>query len=109
MRLNYFILILNLQSKHQMVKTDIFSIPAGILQGDTLAPFLFIIVIDLFMRVSVDKNLKCGFLLERRLGPRNPATYIHVQYKDIVEIHSNSTQIPNGSGVCKWPSEKRVS
>ena len=59
MRLNYFILILNLQSKHQMVKTDIFSIPAGILQGDTLAPFLFIIVIDYVMRASIDnKNRK---------------------------------------------------
>ena len=57
-------------------ETDTFPIQAGILQGDTLAPFLFITVIDYIMRVSVDKNSNCGFLLERRLGPRNPATYV---------------------------------
>ena len=35
-------------------ETEHFDILAGILQGDTLAPFLFIIVIDYIMRVSVD-------------------------------------------------------
>ena len=33
---------------------DPFDILASILQGDTLAPFLFIIVIDYIMHVSVD-------------------------------------------------------
>ena len=34
-------------------ETPSFSILAGILQGDTLAPFLFIIVVDYVMRISV--------------------------------------------------------
>ena len=56
--------------------TDSFSILAGILQGDTLAPFLFILVVDYIMRVSVDKISDCGFQLERKRGPRNPAVHI---------------------------------
>ena len=36
-------------------ETSPFDIWAGILQGDTLAPFLFIIVIDYVLRMSVDK------------------------------------------------------
>ena len=34
--------------------TDLFDIQAGVLQGDTLAPFLFILVLDYALRISVD-------------------------------------------------------
>ena len=57
-------------------ETTSFSILAGILQGDTLAPFLFVLVVDYIMRVSVDKISRCGFLLQHRLGPRKPAVYL---------------------------------
>ena len=57
-------------------ETDTFPILAGILQGDTLAPFLFILVVDYVMRISVDKSYDRGFLLEDRRGPRHPATYL---------------------------------
>ena len=57
-------------------ETSSFPIIAGILQGDTLAPFLFILVVDYIMRVSVDKIHSSGFQLERRRGPRNPATFL---------------------------------
>ena len=57
-------------------ETDTFPIEAGILQGDTLAPFLFILVVDYIMRVSVDKIQNSGFLLHRRRGPRNPAIHL---------------------------------
>ena len=36
-------------------ETEPFSILSGILQCDTLAPFLFIIVADYVLRMSVDK------------------------------------------------------
>ena len=43
-------------------ETPYFSIKAGILQGDTLAPFLFIILVDYVLRMSVEtianKDLK---------------------------------------------------
>ena len=39
-------------------ETEFFKILAGVLQGDTLAPYLFIIVIDYIMRLTIeDKSL----------------------------------------------------
>ena len=34
--------------------TDYFNIVAGVLQGDTLAPYLFIICLDYVLRTSID-------------------------------------------------------
>ena len=35
-------------------ETDMFEITAGVLQGDTLAPFLFIIVLDFALRRAIE-------------------------------------------------------
>ena len=35
--------------------TDYFDIVAGVLQGDTLAPYLFIICLDYMLRTSINK------------------------------------------------------
>ena len=43
--------------------TDYFDIVAGFLQGDTLAPYLFIIRLDHVLRMSSDKNKENGFKL----------------------------------------------
>ena len=53
--------------------TEIFDILAGVLQGYTLAPYLFIIVIDYIMTVTIDDDkLDSGFTLRparsRRIG-----------------------------------------
>ena len=55
-------------------ETEHFDILAGILQGDTLAPFLFIIVIDYILRVSVDKMKENGLLYQPR-SSRYPALH----------------------------------
>ena len=44
-------------------ETEQFDILAGVLQGDTLAPFLFILVLDYFLRISLDSNNNLGLLL----------------------------------------------
>ena len=41
-------------------------IVAGVLQGDTLAPYLFIICQDYTLRTSIDKIKENGFKLTRR-------------------------------------------
>ena len=41
--------------------TDYFDIVAGILQGDTLAPYLFIICLDYVLRTSIHKIKDNGF------------------------------------------------
>ncbi len=51
--------------------TDYFNIIAGVLQGDTLAPYLNIIFLDYVLRTSIDKIKENGFKLtkERRRYP----------------------------------------
>ena len=47
--------------------TPYFEITTGVLQGDTLALFLFIICIDYILKTSLDNNLELGFtLIERK-------------------------------------------
>ena len=57
-------------------ETPPFPIKAGILQGDTLAPFLFILVVDYVLRMSVDTINDKGFQLHPRRSSRHPAVYL---------------------------------
>ena len=43
--------------------TEYFDIVARVLQGDTLAPYLFIICLDYVLRTSIDKIRENGFEL----------------------------------------------
>ena len=43
--------------------TPYFEITTGVLQGDTLAPFLFIIWLDYIMKTSLDNNRELGITL----------------------------------------------
>ena len=53
--------------------TEYFDIIAGVLQGDTLAPYLFIICLDYVLRTSIDKVKENGFELTKKRGRRYPA------------------------------------
>ena len=46
--------------------TDYFDILARVLQGDTLAPYLFIICQDYVVRTSIDKIKENGFELTKK-------------------------------------------
>ena len=52
--------------------TEFFGIIARVLQGDTLAPYLFIIVLDYVLR-KLDQNKSLGFTLSKQLSRRYPA------------------------------------
>ena len=52
--------------------TNYFSIVAGALQGDTLAPYLFIICLDYVLRTSIDKIKENGFKLTKERSRRYP-------------------------------------
>ena len=54
-----------------------FDIVAGVLQGDTLAPYLFIICLDYVLRTSIDKIRENGFELTKRRSKRYPAKNNH--------------------------------
>ena len=56
--------------------TDYFDIVAGVLQGDTLAPYLFIICLDYVLRTSIDNIRENGFMLTKKRSRRYPAKTI---------------------------------
>ena len=68
--------------------TDYFDIATGVLQGDTLAPFLFIITLDYVLRTSLYKHDDLGFTLLKRKSSRYPAKKLtDVDYAD--DLHSS--------------------
>ena len=52
--------------------TDYFDIVAGVLLGDTLAPYLFIICLDYVFRTSIDKIKENGFELTKKRAEGTP-------------------------------------
>ena len=56
--------------------TDYFDIVAGVLQGGTLAPYLFIICLNYVLRTSIDLMKDNGFKLAKEKSRRYPAQTI---------------------------------
>ena len=74
-------------------ETECYDIVAGVLQGDTLAPHLFIISLDYELRTSIDKIKENGFELTKKRSRRYPAkTITDADYTDDIVILAN---IPN--------------
>ena len=71
--------------------TEYFDIVAGVLQGDTLAPYLFIICLDYMLRTLVDKIKENGFELTKKRSRKYPAkTITNANYADNIAILANS-------------------
>ena len=73
-------------------ETEYFEIMAGVLQGDTLAPFLFIIALDYAMRIATaDKSI--GFTLKQRISTRHPTEKItDTDFADDIALLSDFTE-----------------
>ena len=71
--------------------TEYFDIVAGVLQGDTLAPYLFIICLDYVLRTSINKIRENGFELTKRRSKRYPAkTITDADYADDLTLLANT-------------------
>ena len=71
--------------------TDYFDIVACILQGVTLAPYLFIIYLDYVLRTSMDKMKENGFKLTKERSRRYPAqTITDKDYADDIALLANT-------------------
>ena len=76
---------------HFLCLFEYFDIVAGVLQGDTLAPYLFIICLDYVLRTSIDKIKENGFELTKKRSRRYPATTItDADYADDIAILANT-------------------
>ena len=74
-------------------ETEPIDILAGILQGDTLAPFLFILVLDYVLRKSLDVNNSNGLQLHPSKSSRHPAVHLtDADFADDLALISNSIE-----------------
>ena len=71
--------------------TDYFDIVEGVLQGDTLAQYLFIICIDYVLRTSIDKMKEnCFKLTKERSRKYSSQTITDVEYADDIALLANA-------------------
>ena len=71
--------------------TDYFDIVACVLQGDTLAPYLFILCLDYVLWTSIDKININGFKLTKERSRRYPAQAItDADYADNITLLANT-------------------
>ena len=74
------------------METEYFDIVPGVLQGDTLAPYLFIsLCLDYVLRTSIDKIRENGFELTKKRSRRYPAkTITDTDYADDIAVQANT-------------------
>ena len=71
--------------------TDYFDIVAGVLQADTLAPYLFVICLDSLVRASIDKIKENSLKLTKKRSRRYPAkANTDADYADDIAILANT-------------------
>ena len=71
--------------------TEYFDIVAGVLKGDTLAPYLFIICLEYVFRRSIDKIKENGFEMTKKRNRRYSAkTITDADYADDIVILANT-------------------
>ena len=71
--------------------TEYFDIVVGVLQGDMLAPYLFITCLDYVLRTSIDKIRENGFELTKQRSKRYPAkTITDADYADDIALLANT-------------------
>ena len=70
---------------------DYLDIVAGVLQGDTLAPYIFIFCLDYVLRTSIDKMKDNGFKLAEERSRRYTAqTITDADYADDIALPANT-------------------
>ena len=73
--------------------TEFFEILARVLQGDTLAPSLFIIALDYAMRQAVGNGSILGFTRDRSRSRRHPAEVTcDTDFADNIALLSNTSE-----------------
>ena len=72
--------------------TEYFDINAGVIQGDILAPLVFIITFDYALRISIDEYKDLGLILSKQRSRRYPKIKItDANYADDLVIFADSS------------------
>ena len=73
------------------METDCFDIVVSVRQGDTLAPYLFIICLDYVLRTSINLIKENGFKLTKERSRRYPVQSImDADYADDIALLENT-------------------
>ena len=87
----FFFLYIYLIENFELIIGDYFDIVAGVLQGDTLAPYLFIICLDYVLRTSIDKIKENGYKLTKERSRGYPKrTITDANYADDIALLANA-------------------
>jgi hypothetical protein len=71
--------------------TDFIELCIGVLQGDTLAPYLFVIVMDYVLRVALDGESSLGLMIKKGTTRRHPSKYLtDLGFADDITLFSDS-------------------
>ena len=75
-------------------ETSLFDIIAGVLQGDTLAPYIFIIILDYAMKQALrDNETELGFQIRKRMSRRIGAEIItDLDFADDIALITETLQ-----------------
>ena len=79
-----------------------FQITTGVMQGDTLAPFLFVVVLDYALRAAISgKEEELGFTLQPRRSKRHPVKVLtDLDYADDIALLSENISQAQDLLVC---------
>jgi Reverse transcriptase (RNA-dependent DNA polymerase) len=73
--------------------SDDFSLDHGVLQGDTLAPFLFVVVLNRVLKKAIDEKGFKGYLIKERDGSRKPAiTLSDLEFADDIALVAETAE-----------------
>ncbi|KAI8519977.1 hypothetical protein Bbelb_032340 [Branchiostoma belcheri] len=75
-------------------ETELFELYAGVLQGDTLAPYLFVIVLDYALRAAIEgREEELGLHIEKRRSRRvGPKVVTDLDFADDIALLSEAIQ-----------------
>ena len=74
-------------------ESEVFPVSSGVLQGDTLAPYLFIITLDYALRLATSDHEDLGLTIATRRSARHPAKYMtDADYADDIVLMSDTLQ-----------------
>ena len=87
----FSIRLVSVYEVHPYSSIDTTTIVEGVLQGDILAPYLFIIFLDYVLRTSIDKMKENGFKLTKVRSRKYPAqTITDADYAYDIELLTNT-------------------
>ena len=82
-----------LYKKNDGKLSEEFEVTTGVLQGDVLAPFLFIIVLDFVMKNATKNNPGGSFMTHPRRSKRQPETLLNnLDFADDISLLESNIQ-----------------